>query len=81
MADKETIGAVFGEAWTPSDTEVIQRHARGFQVAVAGNVALEYADGTSCVWPACAAGIMHAHNGFVKVLATDTTASGVVVAY
>lgn len=81
MADKEMIGAVFGEAWTPSDTDGIRRKTRGFQVAVAGDVALEYADGASCVWPACAAGVIHAHNGFVKVLATGTTATGVVVAY
>jgi hypothetical protein len=78
---KQTQGAVFGEAWTPSDTALIKRETRGFQVGVAGDVALEYADGTTCVWPACTAGVIHPHVGFVRVLATGTAATGIVVAY
>lgn len=78
---KENIGAVFGQAWTPSDTARIGRPARGFQVGVEGNVALEYANGDTCVWPACAAGMIHPHVDFVRVLATGTTATGIVVAY
>lgn len=81
MASKETVGTMGGEAWTPSDTAIIDRPTRGFQVAVAGDVAIEWPDGTSCVWPACIAGITHAHYGFIKVLDTGTTATGIVVAY
>ena len=78
---KETIGAIGGSVWSPSDTEYINRHTRGIQVAVAGDVALGYEDGTSVVWPACVAGILHPHSGFVRVLSTGTTATGIVVAY
>ena len=78
---KENIGAVGGDDWTPSDTAVIGRDARGFQVAVAGDVALGYADGSTQVWPACIAGYIHAHSGFNRVLSTGTTATGIVVAY
>ena len=81
MASKETVGALGGEAWTPSDSAKIERHTRGFQVGAAGDVALEYEDGSSVVWPACAEGIIHPHHGFVKVLSTGTTATGIVVAY
>ena len=81
MASKETVGAIGGESWTPSDTATIARHARGFQVSGAGDVALEYADGSTVTWPDCVAGVVHAHYGFVKVLATGTTATGIVVAY
>ena len=81
MSSKETVGAIGGESWTPSDTTQIRRHARGFQVGVAGDVALEYEDGSAVTWPACAAGVIHAHYGFVKVLSTGTTATGIVVAY
>lgn len=79
--DRSTIGAIGGEAWTPSNTTLIPRPARGFQVGVAGDVALEYADGSIVVWPACVAGITHAHWGFVRIRATGTTATGIVVAY
>jgi len=78
---KETIGALGGDSWTPSDTAYIGRATRGFQVAAAGDVALGYHDGTTQVWPACAAGVLHAHNGFNRVLATGTVATGIVVAY
>jgi hypothetical protein len=78
---KSTIGATGGMAWTPSDTVKIGRPVRGFQVGVAGDVALEYADGSTAVWPACAAGIIHPHVDFVRVLSTGTTATGIVVAY
>ena len=81
MSVKEIVGAVFGEAWTPSDTAVIERSPRGFQVGVSGDVALGYEDGTSCVFPACLAGIIHPHNDFTKVLATGTTATNIVVLY
>ena len=81
MASKETVGAMGGASWTPSDSAIIGRPTRGFQVAVAGDVALAYADGTSVVWPNCAAGMLHAHYHFVKVLSTGTTATGIVVAY
>jgi hypothetical protein len=81
MASKETIGAIGGESWTPSDSALITRPTRGFQVAVAGAVALEYEDGSTCVWPACAAGVLHPHYGFVRVLDTGTDATGIVVAY
>lgn len=79
MSTKEYIGAVGGETWTPSNSAKISFAARGFQVGVAGDVALEYPDGSTQVWPACAAGVIHAHNGFVKVLATGTTATTIVV--
>lgn len=81
MTDRSTIGAIGGEAYTPSDTAIIARQTRGFQVAVAGDVALGYADGTTCVWPACAEGALHPHFGFIRILATGTTATGIVVAY
>lgn len=81
MTDRSSIGAIGGETHTPSDTAIIARQTRGFQVAVAGDVALGYADGTTCVWPACAAGMTHAHFGFIRILATGTTATGIVVAY
>jgi hypothetical protein len=74
-------GAVGGVAYTPSDTALVSRLARGFQVAVAGDVALGYGNGTTVVWPACIAGVVHAHYGFVRILATGTTATGIVVAY
>lgn len=76
-----TEGALGGTSWTPSDSTDIGRPTRGFQVGVAGDVALQYEDGTSVTWPACVAGVLHAHSGFVKVLATGTTATGIVVAY
>lgn len=75
------VGATGGASYTPSDSALIGRPARGFQVAVAGDVALQYADGTSCTWPACEAGFIHAHWGFTRILATGTTATGIVVAY
>tara|TARA_R110000744_G_scaffold151628_4_gene265188 strand:+ start:508 stop:750 length:243 start_codon:yes stop_codon:yes gene_type:complete len=78
---KENIGAVGGSSWTASDTALIGRAARGFQVGVAGDVALGYPDGTTQVWPACAAGVLHPHNGFIRVLSTGTTATSIVVAY
>lgn len=81
MASKEVIGSIGGESWTASDTTRIERPTRGFQVAVAGDVAIEYPDGSTVTWPACAAGVIHPHNGFVRVLATGTTATGIVVAY
>jgi hypothetical protein len=77
----ENIGALGGSDFTPSDTAVIGRHTRGFQVAVAGNVAIGYPDGSTQVWPACVAGVLHAHNSFIRVLSTGTTATGIVVAY
>jgi hypothetical protein len=78
---KENIGALGGDSWTPSDTAIIGRPTRGLQVAVAGDVALGYLDGSTQIWPACVAGLLHAHDGFNKVLSTGTTASGSVVAY
>lgn len=78
---KQTQGAIGGESWTPSDTEKLKREPRGFQVGVAGDVALEYHDGSTVVWPACAAGLLHPHVGYVRILATGTDASGIVVAY
>lgn len=78
---KQTQGATFGLEWTPSDTTLIKGEPRGFQVGVSGDVALEYDDGTSCVWPACAAGMIHPHVGFRRVLATGTTATSIVVAF
>jgi hypothetical protein len=81
MADRSSIGATGGASYTPSDTATITRQTRGFQVGVAGAVALGYADGTTCVWPACSAGMIHPHFNFVRILATGTTATGIVVAY
>ena len=78
---KETIGAVGGLAWTPSDTALIRRPTRGFQVSVSGDVALGYADGTTCVWPNCAAGVIHPHHDFTRLLATGTTATTIVLAF
>jgi hypothetical protein len=78
---KENIGVLYGEPWTPSDTVVIRRHTRGFQVGVAGDVTLGYSDGTSHTWPACIAGVVHPHDGFIRLLSTDTTASTISVAY
>ena len=78
---KENIGALGGDDWTPSDTALIGRPTRGFQVAVDGDVELGYADGSTQVWPACAAGVLHAHTGFIRVLANGTTATGIVLAY
>jgi len=78
---KENIGALGGASFTPSDTVYIDRPTRGFQVGVAGDVALGYADGTTVVWPSCVAGVIHAHDGFTRILATGTTATSIVVAY
>lgn len=78
---RNLVGAVAGQAWTPSDTARIERDTRGFQVGVSGDVALEYENGAIVVWPACAAGVVHPHWGFVKIRATGTTATGIVVAY
>lgn len=78
---KDTIGATAGESWTPSDTIRLTRSPRGFQVGVAGDVALEYPNGDTVTWPACVAGVLHAHSGFVRVLAAGTTATSIVVAY
>jgi hypothetical protein len=78
---KENIGALGGTSWTASDTAIIGRPTRGLQVAVAGDVALGYPDGSTQTWPACVAGLLHAHDGFTRVLSTGTTASGIVVAY
>jgi hypothetical protein len=77
----DTIGALGGVVYTPSDTAVIDRPPRGFQVAVAGDVVLGYKDGTTCLWPACAAGMLHAHYGYIRIMATGTTATGITVAY
>jgi hypothetical protein len=81
MSFKELQGAIGGMEWTPSDSERISRPTRGFQVAVAGDVALEYKDGSTCIWPACIAGVLHPHVDFVRVLATGTTATGVRIAF
>lgn len=78
---KNTIGATSGESWTPSDTTKLTRTPRGFQVGVAGNVSLEYENGDIVTWPACVAGALHAHSGFVKIRATGTTATSIVIAY
>lgn len=77
--DRSNVGAVGGAAAVLD--AVIQRQPRGFQCAVAGSVALQYEDGTSVIWPSCAAGVIHAHFGFVKVLTAGTTATGIIVAY
>ena len=77
----ETVGARGGVAVSPSNTvPVAAAVPRGFQVAVAGDVALKYADGSTVTWPACVAGVLHPHFGFTHVMATGTTATGVVVA-
>ncbi len=77
----DVIGATGGIAWTPSDSDRLPRLPRGFQVASEGDVALEYADGSSVVWPGCATGFVHAHFHFTKILETGTTATGIVVAF
>ena len=77
----DTIGALGGVVYTPSDTAVISRLTRGFQVSVAGDVTLGYRDGTTALWPACVAGVLHPHYGFTQVRATGTTATGITVAY
>lgn len=79
--DRSTIGATGGASWTPSNTEDIPGTPRGFQVGTAGDVALEYDNGDIVVWPACVAGVMHAHFGFKRIRSTGTTATTVVVAY
>ena len=77
----DTIGALGGTVVTPSDTTIISRPTRGFQVSVAGDVTLGYRDGTTALWPACVAGVLHPHYGFTQVRATGTTATGITVAY
>ena len=77
----DTIGALGGVVYTPSDTAVISRLTRGFQVSVAGDVTLGYRDGTTVPWPACVAGVLHAHYGFTQIRATGTTATGITVAF
>lgn len=79
MGDRSTIGALGGAAVTLD--AIIKRQTRGFQVGVAGDVSLTYEDGTTCIWPACTAGTLHPHFGFVRVNTTGTTATGIVVAY
>lgn len=81
MSERELVGAIGGQAWTPSDTAIIGRPTRGFQVGVAGDVCLGYKDGTTVIWPACAEGMVHSHWDFTRILATGTTATTIVVAY
>jgi len=81
MSSRELVGFQTGLSVTPSDTDIIAGQPRGFYVAVAGDVALEYPDGTQVTWPACVAGVPHPHFGFSKVLSTGTTATGIVVGY
>jgi len=75
-----TEGFSGGRSWTPSD-EVLPKRLRGFQVAVAGDVEIEYENGDVVVWPACAAGVPHAHAGMVRITSGNTTATGIVVGY
>jgi len=53
---------------------------RGFICAVAGNVNIVGLDGTSCVLPAMAAGVIHPAAG-LKVLEASTTATGIIAVF
>ncbi len=67
-----------GVAVTPNDSADISGGGiRGFYVAVAGNVAVVHPDGSTATWPALIAGQFHPIQ-CVRILATGTTATGIV---
>jgi len=63
-------------ALTPSDTGAALNF-RGFMVAAAGNVGIEFQDGTIGVMPACQSGVQYGA-AILRLRATGTTATGVV---
>ena len=67
--------ATGGVAITPSDATIIDPPFRGLWVGTAGDVAILHLDGTTVTYPG-ASGIMPVSG--TKVLATGTTATGIV---
>ncbi|NBW14211.1 MAG: hypothetical protein EBR82_40050 [Caulobacteraceae bacterium] len=76
----QIVGARAGQTAT-LDATITKQPTRSFQCAVGGDVALQYPDGSTQVWPACVAGVQHPHFGFVKILSTGTTATGIVIGF
>lgn len=74
----ETLPAVKGSVYTPSDTAVIEPLTRGILVTVAGAVAVEYQDGTTHTIGELAQGVIHPLQ-VRRILATGTTATGISV--
>ena len=66
---------------TPSDADELAPQTRGFMVATAGDVALEWPGGNQVVIPGCQVGVQYAFMGFNKVLDTGTTPTSVLVGY
>ena len=73
-----TISAVDGAAITPSDSVVIQT-TRSIYVGVTGNLTLTMLSGNVVTFPNVPVGIFPAQA--TKIMATGTTASGIVAMY
>ena len=65
---------------TPSDSTVLPPGSRFLYVGGEGKVAVTMTDGTSAVLTGLAAGVMHRIQ-VTQVLATGTTATGILVFY
>lgn len=71
-------GAVGIVAITPSDSaDVPGGYIRGFIVTVAGDVAVNMADGSTGTLPDCAVGVQHVYQ-ISRILSTGTTATGII---
>jgi len=65
-------------AITPSDSaDITGGYIRGFIVTVAGDVAANFADGSTGTLPACAVGVQHVYQ-ITRILSTGTTATGII---
>jgi len=64
------------QPWTPSNTTNVPSGVRGLMVDTAGDVALEFADGSSDVWKVQAS-VFYPCLRFKKVKQTGTTATGI----
>lgn len=74
-------GAWDGSDVTPNDgTDLPDGICRGLLVGVSGDVKVTMAGGTTMVWPALAAGVVHPIQA-KRIWATGTTATSVKAAY
>lgn len=69
------------QAITKSDTTLLPRGVRGFIVGEGGDVSLEFADGTTDVWPSVQAGVIYPCLHLRRIRSTGTTASNIHVVF
>lgn len=72
------LAATHGTNITKSDTAMIEPLTRGILIGTAGDLAVEYADGTAHIITGLAAGVIHPLQ-VRRILSTGTAASGISV--